>query len=124
MGGAILLGPFVEYTKVTSSMEQNTKLDLIVNPSVVEEILPLRFDMCGGKDRMLECSPLYHPMDGLCPLFVGVSEHECLIDEDKELVQKVRDAGGEVELATQPYMPHVFQLLSFFLPEAARAEAE
>jgi len=120
--GAILLGPFVKYTKVEGSMLDNCKYDLIVSPRVLEAILPSRCVMAGGEDRLVICSPLAQTMEGLPPLMISVSEHECLIDEDLLLAEKAQAAKVDVELSTRPYMPHVYQMLSPFVPEAAEEE--
>jgi len=122
--GAILLGPFVEYTKVTDSMQRNAEMDWIVSQSAHETMLPLHDVLCGGgMDKRRFCSPLHQSMKGLCPLLVSVSEHEALIDEDVQLAAKAKDAGVDVVLSTQPFMCHVYQLFSNLLPEAAKEEA-
>lgn len=121
--GAVLLGAFVDYTQVTDSMQSNITFDWVVSPSVLEAVLEKQDILCGGPDKRRICSPLYQPMEGLCPLLLSVSEHECLIDEDKALAAKAKEAGVDVVLSTQPFMCHVFQLFSRFLPEAAREEA-
>jgi acetyl esterase/lipase len=122
--GAILLGAFVEYTKVTESMQENTALDWIVTPSVFEVVTSLWDRLCGDPDRLEICSPLHQTMKGLCPLYISVSEHECLIDEDLELAMKAKAAGVDVALSTRPFLCHVYQLLSSYLPEAAEEEAQ
>jgi len=121
--GAILLGAFVDYTRVSESMKKNATYDWIVSPSVLEVALPLKEACCGGKDKLEICSPLHQDMQGLCPLMVSVSEHECLIDEDRELAVKAKDAGVDVVFSTRPHMCHVYQVLSRYLPEAQEEEA-
>jgi len=122
--GAILIGPYVEYTKLTESMLENNALDWIVSPSVLELYTPtMQSALCGGVDKLELCSPLHQTMKGLCPLCITVSEHECLIDEDRQLATKAKDAGVDVVLSTKPFQCHVYQLLSLFLPEAAQEEA-
>mmetsp|Transcript_76746 Transcript_76746/g.121216 ORF Transcript_76746/g.121216 Transcript_76746/m.121216 type:complete len:437 (-) Transcript_76746:216-1526(-) len=121
--GAILLGPFVDYTQVTGSMEKNAAVDLVVSPGVLETILPMQAQLIGGMDKLRLCSPVYQSMKGLCPLFISVSEHECLIDEDTQLARSACAAGVDVVLSTKPYMCHVYQLLACFLPEARDEEA-
>jgi len=120
--GAILLGAFVDYVRVSGSMKTNATYDWIVSPSVLEVALPLKEACCGGKDKLEICSPLHQDMHGLCPLMVSVSEHECLIDEDRELAAKAKEAGVDVEFSTRPYMCHVYQVLSRYLPEAQEEE--
>eukprot|EP00927_Polykrikos_kofoidii_P065206 TRINITY_DN60994_c0_g1_i1.p1 TRINITY_DN60994_c0_g1~~TRINITY_DN60994_c0_g1_i1.p1 ORF type:complete len:408 (+),score=42.73 TRINITY_DN60994_c0_g1_i1:132-1355(+) len=116
--GAVLFGPFVSYVKeVTQSMKQNCELDLVVSPRVVESILALGDKMCGGADRREECSPVFQPMDGLCPLCISTSEHEAVYDENEAIVKKAREAGVKVEWSTRPYLAHVYQLVPL-IPEA------
>jgi len=123
--GAILLGAFVDYVKISESMETNHKFDWIVSNSVFEAVLALRYELCdGGEDKLELCSPLRQSLKGLCPLLVSVSEHECLIDEDRELAKKAKDDGVDVVLSTQPFMCHVYQLFSRYMPEAAKEEAK
>lgn len=121
--GAILLGAFVDYTKVTDSMQRNVAFDWVVSPSVLEAMLSVQSVLCGGEENRKVCSPLYQSMKSLCPLFVSVSEHECLIDEDLQLAKKAKEAGVDVVLSVQPFMCHVYQLLSRYLPEAVQEEA-
>lgn len=122
--GAILLGPFVDYTQVTDSMKRNTAVDLIVSQSVLEMMQPLQDRLAGGIENLRLCSPVYQSMNGLCPLFVSVSEHEGLIDEDRQLARSASAAGVDVVLSTKPYMCHVYQLFSCFLPEGQDEEAK
>lgn len=122
--GAILLGAFVDYTRITDSMQKNATYDWVVSPSVLETVLEKRDVLCESPENVTMCSPLYQSMEGLCPLFVSVSEHECLIDEDKELAARASQASVDVELSTVPFQCHVFQLLSAYLPEAAQEEAK
>jgi acetyl esterase/lipase len=121
--GVALLGGCVELTKISNSILENSKYDLFVTPSVLETIVPLQDKACGTTDKLLMCSPLQHSMHGIAPLFLSVSEHETLIDDNLELENKARAAGVDVVLSTPPYMFHIFQLFSSFLPEA-RAEEQ
>jgi len=121
--GLILIGPFVDYTEMSDSMQNYITYDWVVSPSVMEAILPLRSTLCGGVDKLQICSPLYQPLEGLCPLYISVSEHECLIDEDKRLAAKAREGGVDVCISTRPFMCHVYQFFSRYMPEAADEEA-
>jgi len=124
--GAIMLGPFVklEEPDCNDSMQKNLTYDLIVTRSVYETALDLIDVFCGGRDKLEICSSLYHPMKGVCPLFISVSEHECLIDQDTELAKKAKDEGVDVVLSTRPYMPHVYHIFAGLMPEADQEEAK
>jgi len=120
--GAILLGAFVDYTKVGDGIQRNSAFDWIVSPSVVESIAELQNELGGGAHLLHLCSPLLQDMTGLCPLMISVSEHEGLFDEDVALAAKAQAAGVDVVLSTTPFLCHVFQLFSCYLPEAAEEE--
>lgn len=120
--GVIGFGPFVDYARLSNSIKEYPRFDWIVNQSIIEMMLPMKETLAGGIEELEMCSPIYHSMKGLAPVFISVSDHECLIDEDKELFAKCKAAGVDVVLSTRPFMPHIFQLLSPFLPEAREEE--
>jgi len=121
--GAVLVGPFVDYTLDNIEIQKEmSKADWVVNQSVLELMHPMSPQMCGDKSNR-DLSPLFHSMEGLCPLHINVSEHEVCYPQDVELAKKAKDAGVEVDLSTMPYMCHVFQLFGKFLPEAVQSEA-
>jgi acetyl esterase/lipase len=127
--GSICFGPWVRYTD-SEEMKRNIlkmmNYDLIVSPSVVDCVMPLMKDIRGEGPDQTPCSdpaedkvsPLYQPMEGLGPLFISVSQHEACYEEDAQLATKAREAGVDVTLSVRPYMCHVYQLLSCFVPEA------
>jgi epsilon-lactone hydrolase len=51
-------------------------------------------------------SPLFADLHGLPPLFVQAGDAECLFDENSELVERVRKAGGKAEFDRVPGHPH------------------
>jgi acetyl esterase/lipase len=57
----------------------------------------------------------------LPPLFIQVGDTEVLLDDSTRVAQKARAAGVSVDLEIWPKMPHVFQILAPFVPEANRA---
>eukprot|EP00415_Alexandrium_ostenfeldii_P003303 UN3303 len=61
-------------------------------------------------------------MAGLCPLLLSVSQHEVCFDEDRELAQKAKAAGVQVDMDLNPYLPHAFQWFAGFVPEANKAQ--
>ena len=44
-----------------------------------------------------------------------------LFSDAKSLVENLKAAGGEAELAVWPRMPHAFPVLSAFVPEGRQA---
>jgi len=120
--GAVLVGPFVDYTlDGIETQRELCKADWVVNQSVLELMYPMSSQLCGDKSSR-ELSPLFHSMEGLCPLHINVSEHEVCYPQDAELAKKAKDAGVEVDLFTMPYLCHVFQLFGKYLPEAVQSQ--
>ncbi|RCU52868.1 MULTISPECIES: alpha/beta hydrolase [Corallincola] len=65
-------------------------------------------------------SPLYGDLSGLPPMMIHVGSEEVLLDDSVRLAEKVKAAGGEVNLSIWEGMPHVFPIFHQ-LPEAQQA---
>lgn len=113
--GAVLLGPFADYTTPRGSLLANAAHDLIVNPRVLESGLPYLETHMGGSRR--DHSPIYRSFAGCPPLCVVTSEHEAVYDHAIDLVNAARSYGVPVTLGVWKYMCHVFTFLSSFVPE-------
>lgn len=113
--GAVLLGPFADYTTPRGSLLVNAAHDLIVNPRVLESGLPYLETHMGGSRR--DHSPIYRSFAGCPPLCVVTSEHEAVYDHAVDLVNAARSYGVPVTLGVWKYMCHVFTFLSSFVPE-------
>ena len=82
------------------------------------------FDDCRQARRLHDardprCSPLFGDFHTLPPLFVQVSNSECLRDDALRLAPRVRRAGGQLEVEICNGLPHVRQALG--LPESSEA---
>jgi acetyl esterase/lipase len=66
-------------------------------------------------------SPVYADLRGLPPLFIQVGSTEVLLDDARRVAENAREARVAVDLEIWPTMPHVWQLLTPFVPEARRA---
>ena len=117
--GAVLLGPFADYTTPRGSLMINAAHDLIVNPRVLESGLPYLETHMGGSRR--DHSPIYRSFAGCPPLCVVTSEHEAVYDHAIDLVNTARSYGVPVTLGVWKYMCHVFTFLSSFVPEGEQS---
>ncbi len=63
-------------------------------------------------------SPLYAALQTLPPLCLHVGRDELLRDDTLRFAERARDAGVEVVCRSWPNVPHVWQFLAGFLPEA------
>jgi len=78
-----------------------------------------------GEERMPKDTPLASPLYGehhdLPPLFVVVGVAEALYSDSTRLVEKVKAAGGEVELLVGEDLLHIYPLFASILPEGQEA---
>ncbi|MGB0893710.1 MAG: alpha/beta hydrolase [Parashewanella sp.] len=87
----------------------------------IESLLRLRGAYLNGANPMQpKVSPLVGELDLLPPIMVIAGVRELLLQDAKQLEQKVKLAGGEIEALFYADMPHVFPLFDK-LPEAKQA---
>ena len=55
-------------------------------------------------------SPLWGDLSGLPPIVVHAGAHDITLDDSHTLVERVRAAGGQVQLKVFPGMCHHFQI--------------
>jgi len=113
----ILLSPWVDLTCSSPSMDMNSATDPLLNKVQLRAFA----DIYANKKPLdsPEISPLLGDLSGLAPLSVQVSLQEVLLDDARRLVRRVQDAGGSAEIKEMAWMPHVWQLLYRYLPQAA-----
>ena len=66
-------------------------------------------------------SPLYADLHGLPPVAIHVGSTELLLDDARRTAERIRQAGGVCELTIFEDVPHGWQMLVGFVPEAARS---
>lgn len=110
--GAVLIGPWVEYTECTASISQNTVLDMIVTQRVYDCVRPILPAICGGasEEHRKAASPLFQSMEGLPPVYLSCSNHEATRDEAYMLSERLSAAGVKHTFYTRDFMPHVWQI--------------
>mmetsp|Transcript_14587 Transcript_14587/g.22085 ORF Transcript_14587/g.22085 Transcript_14587/m.22085 type:complete len:611 (+) Transcript_14587:252-2084(+) len=118
--GALLMCPFVDYTKPKGSFIEYIAHDLIVNESVFEEGEQY-LQTLGSEESNRRESPVHRSCKGLPPLCIITSEHECVYDQDILLCNNARRDGVRVDLGLWKYMCHVWPVWSGFIPESRQA---
>ena len=66
-------------------------------------------------------SPVYAEVTGLPPMHIQVGDDEILLSDATRLAEKIRAAGGEVDIEVFPDMWHVFQAFLLIVPESREA---
>lgn len=113
----VLLSPWVDLSCSSPSMDLNSATDPLLNRVQMQAFAELYADKMPLDSP--EISPLFGDLYGLAPLHIQVSSQEVLRDDARRLVQGVQKQGGQAEIIETPWMPHVWQLLYRYLPQAA-----
>ncbi|SFX06641.1 alpha/beta hydrolase [Marinospirillum alkaliphilum] len=113
----VLLSPWVDLSCSSPSMDLNAATDPLLNRVQMRAFA----ELYAGKQPLDSpaISPLFGDLQGLAPLHVQVSLQEVLRDDARRLVQGVQQQGGRAEIKETAWMPHVWQLLYRYLPQAA-----
>jgi acetyl esterase/lipase len=77
--------------------------------------------LAGADPRTPYASPVFGDLAGLPPVLIQVGSDEMLLDDSLRIAEKLRSAGGQVELEIWPRMPHGWHLYARILPEGQRA---
>lgn len=97
----------------------NADVDALVTP---EMGLENAAGYLGGHDaRDPLASPVFADLSGFPPLLLQVGGDEMLLDDTFRLADRAREAGVAVEVQVADGMMHVYQLLTWLIPEAEGA---
>jgi monoterpene epsilon-lactone hydrolase len=116
---AFALSPWVDLEGLGDSMESRAAAD----PGIQRESL-VRFAelyLAGADPRNPLAAPLYADLNGLPPVLIQVGTAETLLDDSVRMADRLRDAGGSVELQQYEDLIHVFQAFAPIVPEAVEA---
>jgi epsilon-lactone hydrolase len=119
---AVAMSPWTDLALTGASLRLNAKVDCMVNSEEMPSIADMY--LAGTDPRNPYASPLYGNPAGLPPILIQVGSEEVLLDDAARMAERLRNAGGKVELEIWPRMPHVWQLFVPLLPEAHRAIAQ
>lgn len=116
---AILLSPWLDLAATGESMTTHAHRDPWFKPNDMPVVAsyycePERF-------RNPIVSPVYADLSNLPPLYIQVGDEEILLSDSTRAADKVKAAGGEVDLEIWPGMWHVFQVFVHLMPESKLA---
>lgn len=119
---AVLISPWTDLTVSGPSVRDNAGAD----PLIPERTL--RFAAAaysrGSDPASPQISPAWADLTGLPPLLVQAGSTEVLRSDAERIVQQARACGGACEYQLWENMPHVFQALAGWVPEASLAVRE
>lgn len=116
----VLVSPLVDLTVTNPSYEERARLDPIVSRNGIERAASLYLDGRGPKDAP-GAFPMVADLGWLPPCLLLVGSAEVLFDDSRNLADKLRHDGANVEYHEYDEMVHVWTLFSSFLPEGREA---
>ncbi len=119
---AVLLSPWVDLECKNQSLVENAKKDPLLNLSALKSTARLYTDHDNLSDPLI--SPVNSDFTGICPILIQTGENEVLIDDSKNLAQKLENRGAIVQLDIWKEMFHVWHYFARYLPEGKQAIKE
>jgi acetyl esterase/lipase len=112
----VALSPWTDMAGTGGSIMTNAKRDPFFVPEDVERYAQLYL---GAQSRQTPfASPLYGDFAGLPPVLIQAGESEMLLDDARNVHTKALAAGVSSELQVFKGVPHVWHLMTPFVPEA------
>lgn len=119
---AALFSPWTDLAVTGDSVRSNGARDAMFQPEGIPVSAGFYLGDADPRDPL--ASPLYGDLAGLPPLLIHVGEREVLRDDSTRLTERARAAGVSVALTVWDVVPHVWQLLPHFVPEARQSLGE
>lgn len=116
---AVCISPWTDLVGTGESMRTRARKDPWLKPASVAPGAALYHGQYASNDPLI--SPLYGDLKGLPPILIHVGDWEILLDDSLRMAEKIRQAGGTVELEVWPGMWHVFHAFKGLTPESAAA---
>lgn len=115
----VSLSPWNDLAGTGESIRANAQRDPFFVSEDVERYANLYL---GAQSRNTPfASPLYGDFGGLPPLLIHAGENEMLLDDARRVHAKAIAAGVSSKLQVFPGVPHVWHLMTPFVPEAREA---
>jgi monoterpene epsilon-lactone hydrolase len=116
-GAAVALSPWTDLT------DASLRTDIEGDPTFKSEEFSVfaAWYLAGADPRTPYASPLFGNLAGLPPVLIQAGSDEVLLDDSVRIAEKLRCAGGQVELEIWPRMPHGWHLYARIVPEGQRA---
>lgn len=119
-GRIVLVSPLVDLTVTNPSYEERANIDPVVSRKGIQRAAGLYL---GGRgpDEVPAAFPMLSDLGWLPPCLLLVGGAEVLLDDSRNLAEKLEREGARVEYREYNDMVHVWTLFSSFLPEGQEA---
>ncbi len=117
--GLFAFSPWTDLTMSGQSIASNGPRDVILPVERMAEAAGVYLD--GALPDDPRASPLFAMFDAPPPVLIQVGSTEALLDDSRRMADRLRAAGGTVDLQVWPGAPHVWHVFDGWLPEARAA---
>lgn len=116
---ACMLSPWLDLSATGESMTTRMHSDPWFKPSDMPIVASYYCEESQLRHPL--ASPVFADLSDLPPLYIQVGEDEILLSDSTRCAERVRAAGGNIELEIWPGMWHVFQVFVHRMPESREA---
>lgn len=95
---------------------------MLANADEVNPFFELYYREHDPKNPLI--SPIYGDLSNLPPMLIYAGSHEALVFQNRDFVQKAKDAGVDVQYEEYEGMPHVWMFYDPTLPESIKSYGE
>jgi acetyl esterase/lipase len=113
---AVCFSAWTDLAGTSASIRVNNGRCAMFRPENIAEFAPAYLGDASPLDSY--ASPIFADLGGLPPLLLQVSSTELLLDDTRRVHDKIREATGGSRLEVYDDLPHCWQMLDGFVPEA------
>jgi acetyl esterase/lipase len=119
--GAVLISPWLDMTCSSASYTANAEADFLDSRDL---LLEMRQQYLGERDPQTPlASPPYADLQGLPPMLLYAGSDEVLLDDSIQAAERLRQAGGSVELHIGRGLWHIWLIHATMRPFPEGTEA-
>ncbi|APX23258.1 MAG: alpha/beta hydrolase [Rhodobacteraceae bacterium] len=113
---AVAFSPWTDLAMTGASLRDNAKADPFLPVGRMEELVQIVLGDLPADDPRI--SPLFATFPGCPPVMIQYARTEILADDARRMAERLRDAGGRVEIVVHPNAPHAWPVFDGWIPEA------
>ena len=111
----IAFSPLTNMHCDAESYRSNAATEVVLPP---ERVKPMAETYLNGADPSdPRASPVFGTFTGAPPVWITVGDREIFLDDARQMADVLRGQDVDVTLSVQPNLPHVWPLMSAYLPE-------
>jgi len=118
---ACLLSPWLDLVGTGETMNTNAHRDPWFKPEDMRSVASYYCEEDQLRNPLV--SPVYGDLSGLPPVYIQVGADEILLSDSTRAAEKIKAAGGGIDIEVWPGMWHVFQMFVCQMPESRAAIA-